>query len=298
MELSTPITVYWDLPSCPSDIEYLKRVSRDIIALRPLMLQLSTADFQQEGFFPLLAEAFNATQIHVSITMPVVSLACWEWSLFADFKLKEVLFSSESFSEIQRFETQLDGLSGHAPVGTVPGLSFAVTRESWQNLPSVVEFCRTSGLKRLVLPMQRLYNNEAPISISREEQMDLQYALAAAGGTQGIDLTIHDPFLWKAFNPGVPFPQGGCQAANTMIAISGDGAVYPCPSLPVKLGTIGDMTLKEIVASSVKRGFRRKLLEKPSDCCECSEFGECRGGCRGRAYVQQGSLDGLDSACR
>jgi GeoRSP system SPASM domain protein len=143
-----------------------------------------------------------------------------------------------------------------------------------------------------------LYSKEVPFLLSGEGQQELQNALAAVGGTAGIELTIHDPFLWRAFNPRVPFPQGGCQAANTMIAISRDGDVYPCPCLPVKLGTIGEATLKEIVASSVKKDFRRKLLAVPADCSECSKIGECRGGCRGRAYVQHGNLDGIDSACR
>jgi GeoRSP system SPASM domain protein len=146
--------------------------------------------------------------------------------------------------------------------------------------------------------MQRLYGNEMPFMLSKKCQHELHNALEVVGGTGGINLTIHDPFLWRAFNPGIPFPQGGCQAANTMIAISSDGSVYPCPSLPVKLGTIGKTALKEIVASSEKRAFRRKLLEIPSGCCECAENNECRGGCRGRAFMQHGSLDGIDSACQ
>jgi GeoRSP system SPASM domain protein len=147
--------------------------------------------------------------------------------------------------------------------------------------------------------MQRLYGNEYPFFLSRDEQSDLGDALKSVGGTEGIKLTIHDPFLWRAFNPGVPFPQGGCQAANTMISISPDGGVYPCPSLPVRIGDMGGTaSLKEIIASPAKKEFRSRLLTAPEKCSDCLELPVCRGGCRGRAFVMYGSIDEIDSACR
>ncbi len=123
-------------------------------------------------------------------------------------------------------------------------------------------------------------------------------ALERSGGSGAIAVTIHDPFLWHAFYPGRPFPQGGCQAANTMIAVAPDGAVYPCPALPFSLGSVAEMPLKEILASPGKRSLRAKLLEPPADCAECQERTVCRGGCRGRGVALHGTLDGIDSACR
>jgi GeoRSP system SPASM domain protein len=146
--------------------------------------------------------------------------------------------------------------------------------------------------------MQRLYNNEVPFFITRLEQLELADHLSKIGGVKDLSLTIHDPFLWRAFNPGIPFPQAGCQAANTMIAISPDGGVFPCPSLPVRLANIGHKSLKEIILSTEKKEFRRRLLTPPGDCCDCAEISICRGGCRGRGLVQEGSLNGIDKACR
>jgi GeoRSP system SPASM domain protein len=146
--------------------------------------------------------------------------------------------------------------------------------------------------------MQRLCCGEIPFFLNRREQRELAAFLVAAGGVEGLNLTIHDPFLWRAFYPDVPFPQGGCQAANTMLAIAPDGGVYPCPALPVRLGTVGERSLKEIAASPAKKEFRRTLLEHPGACRDCGELADCRGGCRGRAYVLHGSLDGVDEACR
>jgi GeoRSP system SPASM domain protein len=298
MELATPISVYWDLPPVVDDVGHLKRICDDIIKLRPLMLQLKIGDSQQEDVLLALFTTLNESQIGVSLSVPAGCLPHWKGNLFSEFRLKELLICSENFSELTGLTATVCELSEHAPAGTVLGLSIMATRENWRDLPSYVEFCRTNALKRLVLPMQRLYDNELPFLLSKADQCELQNALAAVGGVADINLTIHDPFLWRAFNPGIPFPQGGCQAANTMIAISRHGDVYPCPTLPVIIGTIGEMTLKEIVASPSKKEFRRKLLEMPSGCCDCAEVSECRGGCRGRAYVQHGTLDGIDSACQ
>ena len=90
----------------------------------------------------------------------------------------------------------------------------------------------------------------------REPELYGKRSLEEIGGVVGLRLTIHDPFLWRAFNPGIPFPQGGCQAANTMIAISPDRGVYPCPTLPVRLGELDSLSLKQIIASPAKKEFR------------------------------------------
>jgi GeoRSP system SPASM domain protein len=298
MELATPITVYWDVPSDLSDAEYLKRVCSDIVQVRPLMLQLNVPELSSENSLRTLIEMFNGVPIAVSLTVPAIEGSRQDWSFLGSRELKELLFASECISGVIDAAVWIKKLSDCVLPGTILGLSYNTTRNNWLDLPTVVECCRSNCLNRLVLPMQRLYHAEAPFMLTKAEQAELQSALAAAGGIDGVNLTIHDPFLWKAFNPLVPFPQAGCQAANTMISIANDGGVYPCPSLPVRLGTIGETTLKEIVGCSAKKDFRKMLLDPPADCGECPEVAICRGGCRGRAYVQQGTLNGIDSACR
>jgi GeoRSP system SPASM domain protein len=146
--------------------------------------------------------------------------------------------------------------------------------------------------------MQRLYVERSPFLLTKNEQGELEAMLAVVGGVNDLKLTIHDPFLWRAFNPSIPFPQGGCQAANTMIAISPDKGVYPCPTLPVRLGNLEDETLVEILASPQKKDFRRSLLSFPEACRSCAEVDICKGGCRGRTYVKHDSLDEIDEACQ
>lgn len=292
MELASPITIYWDLPADPADTGMLRRISADIAACRPLMLQLTCGGgLLGDGAMAVLEE-FSVTSVAVSLTMPLAAFSSAVAARVGELKVKEVLLSAESVADFQ-------GMRGvFRDSSPAKGISFPVTRGNWRQLPSLVAFCREEGIARLVLPMQRLYGGEAPFFISRVEQDVLAKSLAAAGGADGLNVTIHDPFLWRAFNPGVPFPQGGCQAANTMIAIATDGGVYPCPTLPVRLGTLGKMSLREIIASQVKRAFRFRLRETPEECIPCREADECRGGCLGRAFAVHGTLDGADPACK
>jgi GeoRSP system SPASM domain protein len=308
MELSAPITIHWDLPARKADTASLLRICADLMACRPLMLQLRDPGPTIGKGTAAVLERLKGGATAVALTIAPTALDGASSSLLVGLGLKEILLSLESAEALPAVAEIIQSLSLRAvgPGGageitaTIPpalGISFPVTRENWRELPAVVACCRAQGIPRLVLPMQRLYNGEEPFLLNRLEQQVLAGSLAASGGVKGMNLTIHDPFLWRSFNPGVPFPQGGCQAANTMLAIAPGGGVYPCPTLPVLLGDTGEASLKEIVASPKKKEFRRRLLQIPDGCLACGELTECRGGCRGRAYVVHGSLDGADPAC-
>lgn len=287
MELTLPITVYWDLPpNAPLD-DRLLRCCHEILECRPLMLQLYDPSEALGGGVMAILERFGGTPIALSLTIhhsPLPPRAGLQTSLSG---VKELLIASDNLKSLREL-----------PPLPESGLAFFVNGANWQDLPEVVLFCRDQGIHRLVLPMQRLYNGEVPFLLSRSEQKILQNSFSAIGGVAGLRLTIHDPFLWRAFNPGIPFPQGGCQAANTMIAIAPDWGVYPCPTLPERLGEIGRGTLKEIITSSAKKELRRRIFENPAACASCPEITVCRGGCRGRSLVMHGSFDGIDDACR
>ena len=289
MELSAPITIYWDLGPEQGDVQ---RTCSDIIGCRPLMLQLFSPELQPHGAALDVLDCFKKVPIAISLTVPAAALLPRTAVFLADYNLKELLISGDDP------ETIAAGWSLLSEYGGTKGISFQVTRDNWSNLPALLDLCRQQGIRRLVLPMQRLYNHGTPFFMTGQEQQHLAALLEAVGCTEGMNVTIHDPFIWRAFYPATSFPQAGCQAANTMLAIDPNGIVYPCPTLPTPLGTLADTSLKEIVASSTKKELRHKLLQTPADCRECEEIEECRGGCRGRAYILHGSLDGIDTACR
>lgn len=286
MELAAPITIYWDLPAQAADGSRLLRICADIVACRPLMLQLRYPGEKIGAAVYVLLERLRGVPIAVSLTVSPVALDSAAMAILRDAGLKEILLDVDDAKKIPR--------EAHRPAA---GVSYTVKKENWRELPALVTLLRKRGISRLVLPMQRLYNGEKPFFLKREEQHELAAALSRAGGGEGLDPTIHDPFLWRAFNPGAAFPQGGCQAANTMIAVAPDGGVYPCPSLPVLLGSIDATSLKEIIDMAAKKEFRRGLLAYPGECLQCAELAECRGGCRGRACAVHGSINRADPAC-
>ena len=294
MELASPITIYWDLPPDPQDTDLLQRISADISTCRPLMLQLYSNAVQPKGGLLFVLKQLRNSPIAISVTIPLSALRNLPDGFFNEKGVRELLLYTNSLADL----TEKIDFGKTAALQTSLGISFSATRANWRQLPEVVSFCRNNGIRRLVLPMQRLYSNEPPFFINRQEQQELAAALAETGAVENLNLTIHDPFLWRAFNPTVPFPQAGCQAANTMIAIAPDGGVYPCPTLPVRLGSINENSLNEIILSPLKKQFRRSLLEPPGECRECCEMAVCRGGCRGRGLSLQGTLDGLDVACK
>ncbi len=288
MEISSPITIYWDLSAAEGETPSTGRVCADILECRPLMVQVTDPVSVLSEHTVAVLERLKGSGIAVTLTVPAASLKRGERGRLRGLELKEVLLDAERLEQVR----EIAGL-----MGAGMGISFRVTAESWRELPALVAFCGERGMRRLVLPMQHLYDGEAPFHMSREELKELGESVAFVGGGEGMEITVHDPFLWQVFNPGIPFPQGGCQAGNTMIAIAPGGRVYPCPALPVLLGRIGTSSLREIIASPAKKEFRRGLLEYPAGCMGCPELHICKGGCRGRAFAAHGSLNEPDPAC-
>jgi GeoRSP system SPASM domain protein len=287
MELALPITVYWDLAPDTPLVGPLLRLCDEILACRPLMLQLYDPSPAPSAGARAILERFRGAPVAVSLTLPSSCAPSLAGTSAEELGVKELLLAGDCLESLMGIECLPEA-----------GLSFSVNHDNWRQLPEVVAFCRERGMNRLVLPMQRLYNDEKPFLLDRSQQRILESSLAEIGGASGLQLTIHDPFLWRAFNPGISFPQGGCQAANTMIAISPDRGVYPCPTLPVRLGEIGTAPLKEIITSPLKKDLRRRIVQSPAGCGDCLEIAVCRGGCRGRSLVMHGSFEGIDDACR
>lgn len=293
MELSAPITIYWDLPCGGGDADLLRHTCADILSCRPLMLQLSdlspTLPLETLDLLTLLKGA----PLALSLTMLPAALTPAALGAIRAAGPKELLVAPESLAELSAWLRQTTPL----PSGPKLGVSFGVNGANWRELPALIALLRAHGIGRLVLPMQRIYRGESPFFLDTAAQEWLAEALGQGSAASGLELTIHDPFLWRPFYPGLPFPQGGCQAANTMLAIAPDRTVYPCPTLPWSLGSLSDATLKEIVASPLKKEFRRTLLELTDACLCCSEAAVCRGGCRGRGYLTHRCLHGADPAC-
>lgn len=289
-ELTRPITIYWDLtPTPPLPPDY-NLICNQIKEAKPLQLHL--LDCNPGNTSLKIVSFFKGAPLAVILTTNPVVLSTTLLDNLHDSGLKGLLLKVSSYAELAEAKSVKDAIANRIATG----IAFQVNRENWKELPQVVNYCLEQGVGSLTLPMQRLYGSEPILQMTAGEQALLTQSLKQVT-FDSLRLTIHDPFLWRAFNPGTPFPGNGCQAANTMLAITPDGTVYPCPALPIPLGKLPESTLAQVISSINKKDLRQSLRQPPKDCVACIEVSHCLGGCRGRTYIKEGELSAVDPAC-
>lgn len=294
-ELSSPIRLYWDIaPAKPGHaaVDYTD-ISAQIIANKILALQVTE-------YSPLLSDAcmaiLNALKgqaIAVSLTATRSALDASALAMLRNMPIKVLYVAIASAGELEsviEINRQMQG-------AIVVGISYSVTRDNYHDLPDVRSFCIARNIAHLALPMQRVMHDTDCFYLTRQEGEGLAAQLQKYDLLPDLKLIIHDPFLWRVFYPSVAFPNGGCQAANTMLYISSEAAVYPCPTVPMAIGNLMQMTLKEVISSDSKKDLRKKLVAVSDRCSDCQELVQCKGGCRGRAYTISNSWNEPDPAC-
>jgi len=288
-ELSTPIRVYWDLTPLPADPPDHGKIAADIIALKILNLDITaTGQSIPQTCFSVIKNC-GAARMGVTLTVSSASITAAVIENLSLAPPKELLIEVDD----------LKALSALTPLhSAVAGISFPLYPENWSQIPDVIRFCYRQGIKRLVFPMQRLYGGEAPFHIPAHGLAEISNSLSSFTPDPGLRITAHDPFVWRAIFPNTPFPNGRCQAANTMLSIDPHGVVYPCPVMPIPLGNLEEMTLKEIAGSELKKAVRARILPLPGECIGCTMAESCQGGCRGRGERLSGSWESLDPGCR
>lgn len=293
-ELDFPVRVYWDLNYGEHNktVDCL-RICEDILEIRVLSLSLYEAGFPLSPSCLRILERLRDENIAVSLTIPNSSLNTPTIELLIDLNVKTLFVEVSSLNELIA-SLCLPFIKGVS--ADFLGISFNVNRDNYHEIPDVLSYCIDNKITCLAFPMQRLISEMDCFYINKKDREELALRVKKINH-ENIKLIIHDPFLWRVFYPSIDFPGGGCQAANSMVYISPDGAVYPCPSMLVKLGDLKTQNLKEIILSPLKKELRKSLGIPPDECIGCKELKQCMGGCRGRAYVVNGSVNRSDPAC-
>ncbi len=294
-ELSSPIRMYWDIGPVSSLVSAdYGRIASEIAFNKVLSLQITETG-------PVLSEACRAVletlkekPIALSLVAPLAALDERALEGLRRSSVKVVFAQTSSVDELVVIAERANRAGSNPAVG----VSFPVSRENFQELPRLLRSCIDENVTHLLLPMQRLMTGAECFVFSRKERKELTALLASIKKPTWLKITIHDPFLWRAFYPEVKFPNGGCQAANTMLYISPDALVYPCPTVPMILGDLKKGSLKDVIFSDAKKKVREELRVAATPCIDCAELAACKGGCRGRAYGIHGTLQQNDPACR
>lgn len=288
MELKTPIRIYWDVTPLPAAPPPWERACAEIVALRVLHVTLRDKSPELAPVTWAILERFRGAPLALVLEAPAPARATAVRERLAAIGVRQLLVPVRGPGEVAALP-----LDGPLPVG----VSWEATRENWRALPELLSACVDRGIANVSLPMSRLVGAASVFSLSAAEQVELAGLLAATPVLDRLRLTIHDPFLWRLVYPQTPFPEGGCQAANTMLYLAPDGTVYPCPALPELLGSLATTPLAELLATPAKGELRRLLRTPPAVCAPCPEAATCLGGCRGRGLVSAGSLAAADPGC-
>lgn len=298
MELKTPLSIYWDLPAAASERHCdLPAICAEILALRVFNVHLLDAGATLSDNCRSILATLQGKPVAVTLTAPPAALVNPPVrQQLLDLGVKTLYAAVSSLEPLR--DLAAAGWFRSAPAGLRQGISFAVDGSNCRELPGLLAFCRDCDVQDLVFPILRAGQGDPPACPGARERAVLARELPSTASPVDLRLTIHDPFLWKVFYPERPFPEGGCQAANTMLYFAPDGGVYPCPALPYRLGTLGATTLAEITASSAKTQLRRTLGTPPQECLACADLSQCHGGCRGRGYLAHASWNEADPACR
>jgi radical SAM protein with 4Fe4S-binding SPASM domain len=86
----------------------------------------------------------------------------------------------------------------------------------------------------------------------------------------------------------------GCGAGFSGVSVLADGTIYPCRRLPIPLGNIKDIRLKDLMLNNETLKNLRDFNKLKENCCEDVYY--CKG-CRAIAYATTGDYMAKDPMC-
>jgi AdoMet-dependent heme synthase len=91
-----------------------------------------------------------------------------------------------------------------------------------------------------------------------------------------------------------------CDAGESVVYISAEGDLYPCPGSihePFKVGNVWETPLAELLASPRMDAVRRLERRELSAPCRSCTIPGCSGGCRGAAHALTGNVRAAPAYC-
>jgi len=292
VEFLSPIRIRWDLDH-RGRAGRTKRIARRLREAGPLVVSARVDGPRGLRALPAVVAEFDRGSTCLEVTIRLspegVRAARWRYPVGLVWAV--------------------DGARPFAPL-LPPGakaVSFTPEADAMGRLAGVLREFAASGAETLHLP-----NVNAVRALAEGRQVPAPSAEEIAEAARDLEgeeldlgrkrLVVHDYFLWRALRGLFPAAAGerveysGCQAATALAYVDWDGNVYPCESLPVRLGNLAESSLEEIWAQPARRRLAEALRSIPASCRECPLVADCLGGCRGLAYAAA-SPEGPDPAC-
>ncbi len=293
MEFSMPVRVRWDV-DFKGRVGRPKRIARQIREIAPLFVDLRIEGERGMAELSAVFTELNKCGAKVGATVglsPRASAAV-RWGYPIDLVW--------------------DVGSGGPFVGLLPegarAVAFTPDEDTVGALPAVLEEFAASAARELHLPNVNAVRAVAavghvPVPAAGQVREACEAIGRAAIDLAGKKLVVHDYVLWKALRGLFPEAVGervefaGCQAGSSLVHVDWDGNVYPCDSLPIRLGNLLETSFERIWRSPARENVFAAIRATPGACERCGAYRGCLGGCRGLAYVSSESFDAPDPSC-
>lgn len=293
--LKVPIIVYWDynhLVDIPLDVIY--SICDDLVKNRIFILHIWDSSPDLSTISSTILKKLKNEQVNIVLTVSYSALDSLEGIDFIP-SLRKILIHFESFEQL----TSCSGKIRPYKKGIIPmGIAFPMKKATYRNIPDVLNVCLEENIKEIHFPIKRPGTDKEIFTPDDKITRWLSHKIKHIG-IDNLNINVHDPFLYKVFSNTDTGDTKGCQGANTMVYISDDLDITPCPLMPVVLGSLKNKstTLTDIFLSDKRQEIRRMLSVPPQECEQCYKMNSCRGGCRGRAYLLYETIDKRDPAC-
>lgn len=287
MDYSLPTRIRWDV-DFRGRTGRPRRIARQIREIAPQVVELK---FDAGGISELSAIIAEIHKCHpkmvATVRLDATGVAAARWGYPIDFHW-----------EIEGGRTFSRCIPGDARA-----VSFTPDEETILRLPEVLRDFARSSAEELHLPNVdaiRALAAKGHIPVPRAGQFrEVSEELARSGiSLEGKRIVVHDFFLFRilrhVFADGggkrVTFP--GCEAGTRLACVDWEGNVYPCESIPIRLGNLLEIPLERIWGSPQRKRVAEALLQVPVDCDTCMDH----SGCRGLAHFASGIFTGKGDA--
>jgi GeoRSP system SPASM domain protein len=291
--LQVPIIVYWDInPLSDMTSDVVHALCDDLIKNKIFVLSLWDPSPVLNKISSTILQKLKNEHMNVTLTVPPSALDDFDGRNFMP-ALKKILILYEN---IDQLSSGLEEIKSSQIEALPIGVSFFINETTYRSIPDVFKLCFEAGIKDIHFPIQRPKSGKEIFCPDDEITGWLSSEIKDIK-TDDLHVNVHDPFLWGLFNKNTTENTKGCQGANTMVYITGDLTVTPCPLLPIELGSLKHSTLTEVFLSDKRQQVRKRLAAPPQECVDCERLKGCLGGCRGRAYILDETFNKKDPAC-
>ncbi len=194
------------------------------------------------------------------------------------------------------FRKMMEGISLLKDEGVPVQFNCVLHRENINEIEKITDFSLKFGdkIKFDILDLLGRGKNLTDIAFSQSDYKKIVKSVRALQEKFPEKVYIHLPYIYLR-NGVYDFDRSVC-TASTGLMIDFDGMVKPCEKLPIKVGSVLEDDIIDLWNCTALKAMR-DITNIKGRCASCAFLEQCRGGCRGEAYLRTGDLFSEDPLC-